>query len=78
MQDALEFAELARGGDVYFGFQARDEQTARAVMEVFAKSGASDEMHLGCWDMVSYVPDAYKPKWDAERALLNLRAREAI
>ena len=78
MQDALEFAEFARGADVYFGFQARDEQTARAVMEVFGKSGASAEMHLGCWDMVSYVPDAYQPKWDAERALLNLRAHDAI
>jgi hypothetical protein len=74
LQDKLWFAEFSRNGVNYFGAQAADEASARALMAGYQAKVPKSKPILGCLDMKAYLPDPYQPKWDAIRILMNLRA----
>lgn len=77
-QDSLWFAEYTRKGVTYFGAQAADEATARALMAAYVAAVPLAKPILSCLDLKAYLPDAYQPKWDAERVLINLRAGQLL
>ena len=78
LQDSLWFAEFTRKSTTYFGAQASDEATARALMLAYVEKVPKGKPILGCLDLKAYVPDPYRPKWDAKRILINLRAGQLL
>ena len=74
LQDKLWFFELRQRKVTYFGAQAEDEATARALMAAYQAKVPKSKPILSCLDVKSYIPDRYQGKHDAEAVLINLSA----
>lgn len=74
LQDKLTFVEFQREEINYFGAQAEDEPSARALMEAYKAAEPRAKPILGCLDAKSYVGDRYTRRWDAKVVLINLEA----
>ncbi len=74
LQDKLTFVELEREDIHYFGAQAEDEASARALIEAYQAAEPRAKPILGCLDAKSYVGDRYARRWDAKIVMINLQA----
>ena len=68
----LSFVEFKRGKVVYFGAQARDEASARKLMEIVSAKIPGMKPQLGCLDALKHIADRYNPPKNMRVVFLHL------